>query len=227
MIEARGLVKSYHDGGHEVRPLDGVDFRCDKGEFILIVGRSGSGKTTFLNVLGGLTRPTTGSVAVAGKDILALSDAECSALRSHTIGFVFQFPGLLSTLSARENVALSAEIAGTPESKSASTGRARDLLARVGLREKADSPPAHLSGGELKRTAIARALMNSPSLILADEPTADLDVDTEREVMELFREINREGTTVIMVTHNIDLASYASRVVRMERGKLVPVEPVK
>ena len=122
-------------------------------------------------------------------------------------------------------MALSAEIAGTA-GKHASTERARDLLARVGLKEKADSPPAHLSGGELKRTAIARALMNSPSLILADEPTADLDVDTEREVMELFREINREGTTVIMVTHNIDLASYASRVVRMEKGKLVPVEPV-
>jgi ABC-type lipoprotein export system ATPase subunit len=225
MIEARGLVKSYHDGEREVRPLDGVDFSCHGGEFILIVGRSGSGKTTFLNVLGGLTRPTAGSVRIGGKEILNLSDAEAAALRSLTLGFVFQFPGLLSTLSAQENVALSAEIAGTA-GKHASTERARDLLARVGLKEKADSPPAHLSGGELKRTAIARALMNSPSLILADEPTADLDADTEREVMELFREINREGTTVIMVTHNIDLASYASRVVRMEKGKLVPVEPV-
>ena len=224
MIEARGLVKSYHDGEREVRPLDGVDFSCRRGEFILIVGRSGSGKTTFLNVLGGLTRPTAGSVRIGGKEILTLSDAEAAALRSRTIGFVFQFPGLLSTLSAQENVALSAEIEGTA-GKRASAERAGLLLARVGLREKADSPPAHLSGGELKRTAIARALMNSPSLILADEPTADLDVDTEREVMELFREINREGTTVIMVTHNIDLASYASRVVRMERGNLVPVEP--
>jgi len=223
MIEARGLVKSYHDGEREVRPLDGVDFICEKGEFILIVGRSGSGKTTFLNVLGGLTRPTTGSVHIVGKDILALSDAESSALRSRTIGFVFQFPGLLSTLSARENVALSAEIAGTSAGKSVSAERAQDLLVRVGLREKVDSHPSHLSGGELKRTAIARALMNSPSLILADEPTADLDVDTEQEVMELFREINCEGTTIIMVTHNIDLASYASRVVRMEKGKLVPV----
>jgi putative ABC transport system ATP-binding protein len=226
MIEARGLVKSYHDGEREVRPLDGVDFSCRRGEFILIVGRSGSGKTTFLNVLGGLTRPTAGSVRISGKEILNLSDAEAAVMRSRTIGFVFQFPGLLSTLSAQENVALSAEIEGT-SGKRASVKRAGNLLERVGLREKADSPPAHLSGGELKRTAIARALMNSPSLILADEPTADLDVDTEREVMELFREINREGTTVIMVTHNIDLASYASRVVRMEKGKLVPVEPVK
>jgi putative ABC transport system ATP-binding protein len=224
MIEARGLIKSYHDGEREVRPLDSVDFRCRRGEFILIVGRSGSGKTTFLNVLGGLTRPTAGSVRIGGKEILTLSDAEAAALRSRTIGFVFQFPGLLSTLSAQENVALSAEIGGTA-GKRASAERAGNLLERVGLREKANSPPAHLSGGELKRTAIARALMNSPALILADEPTADLDVDTEREVMELFREINREGTTVIMVTHNIDLASYASRVVRMEKGKLVPVEP--
>jgi len=225
MIETRGLVKSYHDGDREVRPLDGVDFSCRRGEFILVVGRSGSGKTTFLNVLGGLTRPTAGSVRIGGKEILNLSDAECAALRSRSIGFVFQFPGLLSTLSAQENVALSAEIEGTA-GKRASAERAGNLLERVGLREKADSPPAHLSGGELKRTAIARALMNSPSLILADEPTADLDVDTEREVMELFREINREGTTIIMVTHNIDLASYASRVVRTEKGKLVPVEPV-
>ena len=225
MIEARGLVKSYHDGECEVRPLDSVDFRCDRGEFILIVGRSGSGKTTFLNVLGGLTRPTSGDVTIDNEEILALSDAKAAALRSRTIGFVFQFPGLLSTLSAQENVALSAEIAGTA-GKRVSAERARILLERVGLKEKVDSPPAHLSGGELKRTAIARALMNRPSLILADEPTADLDVDTEREVMELFREINHEGTTIIMVTHNIDLASYASRVVRMERGKLLPVEPV-
>jgi ABC-type lipoprotein export system ATPase subunit len=226
MIEARGLVKTYYDGEREIRPLNGTDFVCSAGEFVLIVGRSGSGKTTLLNVIGGLTRPTTGSVQVVGKDILALSDAECAALRSRNIGFVFQFPGLLSTLSARENVALSGEIAGTT-GKHASNERASNLLARVGLGEKADSPPSHLSGGELKRTAIARALMNHPSLLLADEPTADLDVDTEREVMELFREINREGTTIIMVTHNMDIASYASRVVRMEKGKLVPVELVK
>jgi len=226
MIEARGLVKTYHDGEREIRPLDGTDFTCGAGEFVLIVGRSGSGKTTLLNVIGGLSRPTMGSVQVVGKDILALSDAECATLRSRYIGFVFQFPGLLSTLSARENVALSGEIAGTA-AKQDSSKRALNLLTRVGLGEKADSPPAHLSGGELKRTAIARALMNNPSLILADEPTADLDVDTEREVMELFREINREGTTIIMVTHNMDLASYASRVVRMEKGRLIPVEPAK
>ena len=188
------------------------------------MGRSGSGKTTFLNILGGLTWPTTGTVQVVGKDILALSDADCARLRYQSIGFVFQFPGLLSTLTVIENVTLSAGIAG---SVPVDVDRARDLLDRVGLHEKTRSLPSQLSGGELKRTAIARALMNNPGPILADEPTADLDVDTEREVMELFREINRAGTTVIMVTHNLDFASYASRVVRMDKGKLVPVEPVQ
>lgn len=218
MIEAKGLVKTYHDGEKEIRPLDGVDFSCGAGEFVLVAGRSGSGKTTLLNVLGGLTRPTAGTVTVAGKDLLSLSDAECASLRYRSIGFVFQFPGLLSTLTAAENVALSAGIAGTGRED---PGRARTLLERVGLGEKAGRLPSQLSGGELKRTAIARALVNNPVLILADEPTADLDVDTEREVMELFREIHRAGTTIVMVTHNLDLASYATRTVRMERGKLI------
>jgi ABC-type lipoprotein export system ATPase subunit len=220
MIEAMGLVKTYHDGEREIRPLDGTDFTCSTGEFVLIVGRSGTGKTTFLNILGGLTRPTTGTVLVAGKDLIAISDADCARLRYQSIGFVFQFPGLLSTLTVIENVTLSIGIAG---SGPVDVNRARNLLERVGLHEKAMSLPSQLSGGELKRIAIARALMNKPALILADEPTADLDVDTEREMMELFREINRAGTTIVMVTHNLDLASYASRVVRMEKGKLVPV----
>ena len=219
MIEASGLVKTYRDGVQLVRPLDGVDFSCLNGEFILIVGRSGSGKTTLLNIIGGLTRPDSGSVRVGGEDILGLTDAKSAGLRARSIGFVFQFPGLLSTLTALENVVLAADIAGSSPD---STGRARELLDRVGLHDKAGSPPSHLSGGELKRTAIARALMNNPSLILADEPTADLDVETEREVMEIFREINTGGTTIVMVTHNLDLASYATRVLRMEKGKLIP-----
>lgn len=223
MIEARGLVKTYYDGDREIRPLDGVDFSCERGEFILIAGRSGSGKTTLLNILGGLTRPAAGSVHLDGRDILRLSDTECARMRSRTLGFVFQFPGLLPTLTALENVALSAGISGC-SGKSASRDRARQLLERVGLGARTESFPSCLSGGELKRTAIARALMNNPAIILADEPTADLDVDTEREVMELFREINRTGTTIIMVTHNIDLASYATRVLKMEKGKLTDLK---
>ena len=215
------LVKIFLEGGREIRPLDGIDFTCERGEFILIVGRSGSGKTTFLNILGGLTQPSSGRVKIDGKEIDKLSDAECSALRFRTIGFVFQFPGLLAPLTALENVTLSSSITGvTPEDPA----YARTLLERVGLPGKADTLPAHLSGGELKRVAIARALVNRPSLILADEPTADLDIETEREVMALFREINRSGTTIVMVTHNTELAPFASRVMKMENGNLTEYE---
>ncbi|MCX6689664.1 MAG: ABC transporter ATP-binding protein [Methanoregula sp.] len=221
MIDVSGLVKIFLEGGREIRPLDGIDFTCERGEFILIVGRSGSGKTTFLNILGGLTQPSSGRVKIDGNEIGKLSDAECSALRFRTIGFVFQFPGLLAPLTALENVTLSSSITGvTPEDPA----YARTLLERVGLPGKADTLPAHLSGGELKRVAIARALVNRPSLILADEPTADLDIETEREVMALFREINRSGTTIVMVTHNTELAPFASRVMKMENGNLTEYE---
>ena len=222
MIEASGLVKIYVEGGREVKPLDGADFICRKGEFVLIVGRSGCGKTTLLNIIGGLTRPTSGSVRIAGKDILNLSDTDCSALRSESIGFVFQFPGLLSTLTALENVTLPAVIAGK---KVNTTERGRELLMRVGLLEKADSRLSHLSGGELKRTAIARALMNDPAILIADEPTADLDLETEQEVMSLLHKINQDGKTIVMVTHSADLTPFASRVLRMDHGRLIEVEP--
>jgi putative ABC transport system ATP-binding protein len=145
-----------------------------------------------------------------------MGDDESSAFRSKTIGFVFQFPGLLSSLSALENVTLPQTLAGHP----AGTDAARALLDRVGLSGKADASPSYLSGGELKRVAIARALVNRPALILADEPTTDLDAETERDVMELFAGIHKAGTTIVMVTHNTDLASYASRVLRMDKGVL-------
>lgn len=218
MIKISGLGKTYRDGERIIRPLDNIDFSCRKGEFILILGRSGSGKTTFLNIIGGLTRPTEGKILVEGKDIVGLSENACSALRSKSIGFVFQFPGLFSTLTALENVILPAQIAGNPKE---SADRALKLLTRVGLHDKTQNMPSQLSGGELKRVAIARALMNSPSLILADEPTADLDVETEQEIMEILSEINQEKTTIIMVTHNGDLSSYADRVFWMEHGKLI------
>jgi|WetSurMetagenome_2_1015567.scaffolds.fasta_scaffold160409_2 putative ABC transport system ATP-binding protein len=221
MIEGHGLTKIYREGGRDIRPLDGIDFSCDRGEFVLIVGRSGCGKTTLLNVLGGLTRPTSGSVRVDGNDILTLDDNIASALRSKMIGFVFQFPGLLSTLNVLENVMLPAMI-GKKNTDAAL--RARDLLERVGIAHKAASYPGHLSGGELKRAAIARALMNNPAIIFADEPTADLDLRTEQEVMNLFHEINREGTTIVMVTHSPDLSPFATRIVRMDEGRLMQVE---
>lgn len=217
MIRVTSLTKEYRDGDRVIKPLDRVEFSCKKGEFVLITGRSGSGKTTFLNILGGLTRPSSGTVMVDGRNLYAVSDAEQAAMRSATVGFVFQFPGLLSPLTALENVVLPAALQGHGADM---IGRGFDLLTRVGLEKKAGSMPSTLSGGELKRTAIARALINNPRLILADEPTADLDAETEREVMELFREVNTAGTTMIMVTHNTELASNASRVMRMERGTL-------
>ncbi|MFA6333288.1 MAG: ABC transporter ATP-binding protein [Methanoregula sp.] len=217
MIRVTSLTKEYRDGDRAIKPLEGVDFSCKKGEFILITGRSGSGKTTFLNVLGGLTRPTSGTVMVDGMDLYAMTDAQRAAVRSATTGFVFQFPGLLSPLTALENVILPVVLQGHAANM---TGRGHDLLIRMGLENKAGSLPSTLSGGELKRVAIARALISNPRLILADEPTADLDEETEREVMELFREIHASGTTIIMVTHNRELAPYASRVMRMDQGTL-------
>ena len=219
MIEVTGLYKSYHDGEKEVIPLNNTEFTCKSGEFVLIVGRSGTGKTTFLNAIGGLTRPERGRIQVAGQDILQLRDKDLARLRSETIGFVFQFPGLLSALTTLENVILPSDITGKPSSPE----RGRKLLERVGLADKAARSPSQLSGGELKRTSIARALINEPNLILADEPTADLDYETEQEIMNLFAEINRGGTTIIMVTHNGELAAFASRVLRMDHGHLIEV----
>ena len=217
MIEARGLQKIYLNGQKEIRPLDGINFTCEKGEFVLVTGRSGSGKTTFLNVLGGLTLPTAGSVKIAGRDLLALTDDERSVLRSEMMGFVFQFPGLMASLTVMENVLLPATLMGKPSKEA----EAREILDQLGLLPKADTYPNQLSGGELKRTAIVRALINNPSLIFADEPTADLDSRTECEVMEIFHGLHEKGTTIIMITHTPELSSFATRVLVMDEGKLV------
>jgi ABC-type lipoprotein export system ATPase subunit len=221
VIEARGLTKVYLDGQREVRPLDGIDFSCERGEFVLVTGRSGAGKTTLLNVLGGLTLPTAGSVKIAGRDLLALTDHERSALRAEMMGFVFQFPGLLAPLTVMENVFLPATLMG----KTGREAEARELLDLLGLLPKAGTYPAQLSGGELKRTAIARALINRPSLIFADEPTADLDFRTEREVMGLLHGLHERGTTIVMITHTQDLSPFATRVLVMEEGRLVESGP--
>jgi putative ABC transport system ATP-binding protein len=217
VIEARGIQKIFRNGQREIRPLDGIDFTCERGEFVLVTGRSGSGKTTFLNVLGGLTLPTAGSVKIAGRDLLALTDNERSALRSDMMGFVFQFPGLMAPLTVLENVMLPATLMGKPKRER----EAREILDQLGLLSKVDAYPNLLSGGELKRTAIARALINDPSLIFADEPTADLDSRTECEVMELFHNLHEKGTTIVMITHTPELSSFATRVLLMDGGKLV------
>lgn len=216
MIEARGLRKVYGNGPREIRPLDGVDFSCERGDFVLVTGRSGTGKTTLLNILGGLTLPTAGSVRIAGRDLLAMTDHERAVPRSEMMGFVFQFPGLMAPLTVMENVLLPATLRG----KTGKENGAREILDRLGMLPKADAYPAQLSGGELKRAAIARALVNNPSLLFADEPTADLDSRTEHEVMDLFRGLREQGTTIVMVTHTPDLSSYATRVLVMDEGGL-------
>lgn len=183
----------------------------------MILGRSGSGKSTLLGMLAGLIRPTSGTVRIKGTDISSLSDDLISELRAREIGFVFQFSGLLPTITVIDNLMLPALFY---PGKTDVRKRALGLLDRVGLSDRADAYPGTLSSGEMKRVAIARALSNGPSLLIADEPTGDLDVDTEFEIMELFRQLNGEGMTIVMVTHNPDLMRYATRIYGMEQGRL-------
>ncbi len=220
MIEANEISKIYHAGASEVRAVDNASFSIRDGDFVTIVGRSGSGKTTLLSILGGLTRPTVGTVKLDGRDIWKLSDTQLSSVRGQQVGFVFQFSGLLPMLTCIENVALPhLFVQGGGDVME----RARSLLDYVGLSDRQSSYPSQLSGGELKRAAVARSILNNPSVILADEPTSDLDVDTERELMELFARLNRESKTIVIVTHNPSLSAYGKRLLRMERGRITEV----
>jgi putative ABC transport system ATP-binding protein len=218
MIEANGITKSFTTATGEVNAVDDVNLTVNPGEFVLILGRSGSGKSTLLAMLAGLIRPTTGVVIIHGREIDNLSEDKTADVRAKEIGFIFQFSGLIPTITALENVMLPTLFyPDGPGSRS----RAIKLLKKVGLSERADAYPSTLSSGEMKRVAIARALINDPAILIADEPTGDLDVDTEIEIMELFRDLNSEGTTIVMVTHSPDLVPYATRVFGMVRGKLV------
>ncbi len=217
MIDVKGVSKRYQDGTGTVVAVDRVDLSVKQGEFILVIGRSGSGKSTLLSMLGGLTRPDEGEVRFDGDDLWAMKDTRLSRIRGNRIGFIFQFSGLLPTLTALDNVTLPTLFGGNADT---CRERALALLHSFGLGDKAGSYPNQLSGGELKRVAIARALINDPSLILADEPTGDLDVNTERVVMEYLRNINRDGKTIVMVTHSPELSVFADRVFQMENGSL-------
>ncbi|MEI6842129.1 MAG: ABC transporter ATP-binding protein [Methanomicrobiales archaeon] len=217
MIRVTGLIKTFDTGSTEVRAVDDIQLTVPIGEFILIFGRSGCGKSTLLGMLAGLIRPTMGEIRIKGVEIGNLSDDTISGLRAKEIGFVFQFSGLLPTITVLENVLLPTLFCKEgPGSRS----RALELLKKVGVSDRADAYPRTLSSGEMKRVAIARALINGPSLLIADEPTGDLDVDTEYEIMELFRQLNREGTTIVMVTHNPDLVSYGTQTYHMVKGKI-------
>jgi putative ABC transport system ATP-binding protein/lipoprotein-releasing system ATP-binding protein len=216
MIELQGLTKSYRIGGQTVRALLPVDLSIQDGELVSVTGHSGSGKSTLLSLLGGIASPDAGRVVIDGEDLRALDDAALSRLRNEKLGFVYQFSSLLPTLTALENVLMPTVFGGGGRAE-----EARRLLAQVGLADKADRRPGELSGGEQQRVAIARAFINAPRILLADEPTGDLDEETEAEVMRFLEEMNRErGVTVVMVTHSSELAVRAGRRLRMKQGLL-------
>ena len=221
-VRAVALARSYPMGGEEVRAVRGVTFDIADGEYVAVVGPSGCGKSTLLNLLGVIDRPTAGSVAVRGRDVSAMSDREATRFRLHNVGFVFQRFYLMPTLSARENVELPMAEAGVARAER--RARALELLRYVGLGPRERHRPSQLSGGEQQRVAIARALANSPALLLADEPTGELDARTGAEIIDLFGRLNADGTTIVVVTHDEELARAARRVIHMRDGEIVKDE---
>jgi putative ABC transport system ATP-binding protein len=219
VLRLDSVERSYHMGSEEVRAVRGVSLDIGAGEYVAIVGPSGCGKSTLLNLLGAIDRPDRGHVYLDGRDVGALGDGEATALRLRRIGFVFQRFHLLAALSARENVELPMSEAGVGRTERAA--RARELLAYVGLAAREKHRPPQLSGGEQQRVAIARALANRPALVLADEPTGELDARTGSEIAALFRRLNDDGTTLVVVTHDEDLAAAAKRTIHMRDGVVV------
>ncbi len=218
MIHARDLRKTYHVGDQVVHALDGLDLDIRANEYVALMGPSGSGKSTLMNMLGCLDSPTSGSYILNGQDVSRLEDDALAEIRNREIGFVFQTFNLLPRYTALENVALPMVYAGIP--KAERQDRAREVLAQVGLGDRMDHRPNELSGGQRQRVAVGRALVMKPSIILADEPTGNLDTATSEEVMELFGEIQKAGNTVILVTHEEDIAAYAHRTVRLRDGRV-------
>jgi len=220
MLVARDLRKDYPMNGEAVHALRGASLAVEPGEYVAIVGPSGSGKSTLLQIVGGIDTPSGGSVEILGTRLEALGDRELTRLRLHRLGFVFQRFHLLPVLTARENVELPMAEAGVrrPQRRA----RARELLEYVGLAHREGHRATQLSGGEMQRVAIARALANRPAILLADEPTGELDAATGQEILDLFRRLNRDGTTLLVVTHDDRLAAQAGRVVHMLDGRIVP-----
>lgn len=220
MISCTGLTKTYTVGETKVHALQGVDLQVEDGEFIAIVGASGSGKSTLLHLIGGIDRPTSGRVRISDIEITSLSDDELAELRARKVGFVFQFHNLIPTLTALENVELPMIFTGIKPAER--RRRAEELLRSVGLENRLNHTPLQLSGGQQQRVAIARALANNPDVILADEPTGELDSKTGKSVMQTLKNIREEyGTTLVVVTHEREVAAMADRIIRLRDGRVV------
>jgi len=217
-IELKHVAKHYEMGHSLVKALDGVNVKINKGNFVAIVGPSGSGKSTMMNMVGALDLPTKGNVCLDGQNIAHYSESDLAQLRGRKIGFVFQTFNLIPTLTARENIGLPLmfqKVSGDLKSE-----RIDEILKNVKLTHRADHLPSELSGGERQRVAIGRALANNPDIILADEPTGNLDSKTGLEIMNLFKEMNKKGKTIILVTHDLNLVKYASKVLKIRDGRL-------
>ncbi|MBO5930298.1 MAG: ABC transporter ATP-binding protein [Clostridia bacterium] len=219
MVEFRNIYKIYQMGEQEVRALDGISFSVYKGEFLAIIGQSGSGKSTCMNIIGCLDIPTSGTYLLDGTDISRLNDNQLAEIRNEMLGFIFQQYNLLPRLNVLENVKLPLLYKGLKESEQ--TRRAMEALERVGLTDKCHNKPAQLSGGQQQRVSIARALAGSPSFILADEPTGALDSKTSKEVIDFLKELNEQGNTIILITHDNSIAATAKRVIRIHDGKII------
>lgn len=212
------MIKTLHGGGHKVEILKSIDLTIPTGEFIAITGHSGSGKTTLLSLIAGLDTPTDGTITIDGQDITKLDEDELALLRGKRFGFIFQNFHLIPTLTALENVVLSAELNGTP----GATKKSEDLLGTVGLRDRKHHYPAQLSGGEQQRLSLARAFVNDPEIILADEPTGNLDSKNSDRIIELLKELHRvKGATIVLVTHESQVADQSQRILTLEDGKII------
>jgi putative ABC transport system ATP-binding protein len=222
MVELKNITKTYHMGKVDVNALKGVDLTIKNGEMVAIIGASGSGKSTLMNIIGCLDKPTSGQYLLEGVDVGSLNDNRLAELRNKKIGFVFQQYNLLPRTNALGNVELPLVYSGILQKHK----RAVEALERVGLGKRINHKPTEMSGGEQQRVAIARALINNPFLILADEPTGNLDTVASNEIMAVFKKLNDEGMTVILVTHEIDIAQMAKRIIRVLDGKIVKDSPV-
>jgi len=222
LIRLRGIEKTYHVGMQAVHAVCGVDLDVARGEYLAIMGSSGSGKSTLMNLLGCLDTPTAGTYELAGRDVSGLSEDELAAVRNKQVGFVFQTFNLLPRSTAQQNVELPLVYAGVGAAERRQ--RAAEALAQVGLADRTHHRPNELSGGQRQRVAIARALVGEPSLILADEPTGNLDSRTSEEIMALLGELDRGGRTLILVTHETDIAAYTRRIIRLHDGRVVADE---